>query len=471
MVVQFFKGGRTYQGAKSAVKYLLNERVKEGTAKVYEGNPELTLKLIKSINRKWKFTSGVISFEENYDQVAENLEFIKSKFEEVFFASMKKEQYNILYVLHTDKGRAELHFIVPRVELTTGKDLSVYTHKKDLYKKDLFQKYINTKFNLTSPSNPQKQETIKIEDKKWSNDNKEFKKQIHEIIEQGVVNGLFSNREEIVSFLKENGIQVKREGKNYITIVNPQNNKSIRLKGEYYDESWSITRTIGKISTRTERESLIKIRNRLDERVERDATENKKRYQKREQSSIKRDEAELKQYRLGVGAVQNKEKVDLGVDRSNRWNSINISDTLSLKPLSNHLKGEKKDDRISNAIVGYVKSRKRRTSERERRIAEIIAITSEIDQNLKSEYGSNFRKDEEDREHTRENISSFKFPKLRRKRRRRRFKKYFKQFFNKFENYFTIKIKEEIKRKNLNKLFFGKREKEETYSYQPKRRR
>ena len=44
MIVKFFKGGRTFNDAKSAFKYLLNERAEQGIAKVYKGDPDLTLK-------------------------------------------------------------------------------------------------------------------------------------------------------------------------------------------------------------------------------------------------------------------------------------------------------------------------------------------------------------------------------------------------------------------------------------------
>ena len=339
MVVQFFKGGRTKQGAKSAVGYLLNQRMEQGTAKVYQGNPDLTLKIISQINRKWKFTSGVISFEEPYDKVKDILPKIKEEFEKTFFPGLSKDQYNILYVLHTDKGRAELHFIVPRIELTTGKDLAIYTHKKDLKKKDLFQRYINSFYDLSNPLDKKKQETLKIEDRKWSNENKEFKKQLHELIEQGVLDGVFSNREEIVSFLKKNGIEVKREGKNYITIINPSNQKSVRLKGEYYDETWSITRTIEKISRREERESLVRLGEKLRERVARDAEANRKKYSKSKSKDIKRDERITGEHRLGVGAVQDKTTLDMG----DKW--LDNRDNINNNNIQNN------DERIENDSV------------------------------------------------------------------------------------------------------------------------
>lgn len=339
MVVQFFKGGRTLKGAKSAIGYLLNERVKQGTARVYEGNPELTLKIISQIQRKWKFTSGVISFEESYEEIKKILPFIVEEFERTFFAGLNKDQYNILYVLHTDKGRAELHFIVPRTELTTGKDLAIYTHKKDLKKKDLFQQYINAFCRLSNPLDKKKQESLRIEDRKWSNENKEFKKQLHKVIEEGVISGLFSNREEIISFLKENGLQIKRQGKDYISIINPSTNKAVRLKGEYYNENWTINRTIEKVSRREERESIVKLREELERRVARDAEANRKKYSKSKSGFVTAISEKLANHRSGIEAVQNEKKLELGGRRNNYRH--NISDDS----MQNNIK------RVENDIV------------------------------------------------------------------------------------------------------------------------
>ncbi len=364
MVVQIFKGGRTYKGAKSAIAYLLNERLEQGTAKIYEGNPDLTLKIISQIQRKWKFTSGVISFEESYDKVKDILPKIKEQFERTFFAGLNKDQYNILYVLHTDKNRTELHFIVPRVELTTNKDLSIYTHKKDLKKKDLFQRYINALYRLSNPLDREKQETLKIEDKKWSNENKEFKKQLHKVVEQGVMNGLFSNRDEIISFLKENNLQIKRQGKDYISVINPNTNKAVRLKGEYYDENWTIDGTIEKVSRREEYTSLVRLEEELRKIVARDAEANRKKYSNAKRELIKRDKAEIRKHRLGTRAVQSSEKVEMG-NRGNDSNYNNIDNTTKTTlhaelydkstKYDNSIRRE--DDRTRTKIAKYIRNR------------------------------------------------------------------------------------------------------------------
>ena len=340
MIVKFFRGGRTRTGARSAVKYLLNERVEQGTAQVYKGDPNLTLKIINSIQRKWKFTSGVISFEESYEQISSLLPQIIEEFEKTFFPGLDKDQYNILYVLHTDKGRAELHFLIPRTELTTGKDLAVYTHKKDLNKKDIFQKYINTKYGLSNPLNPKKKESLELT-KKWKTDRTEFKKQLHEIITEAIGKGLISSRDDIVNLLKESGIEILRVTKTSITILHPDTNKRIRLKGDFYEENFgNITdletkhRERERIYQETLSRGIEELKKRLDERVARDAETNIRRYKAKKQTDLETNKTELREHRLRVGTMQNKEKMDLGNRGNNSRSNDNGIDSNSNNKIS-----------------------------------------------------------------------------------------------------------------------------------------
>ena len=351
MVVQFFKGGRTKQGAKSAIAYLLNERVKEGTAKIYEGNPDLTLKIISQINRKWKFTSGVISFEESYEQISSLLPKIKEEFERVFFAGLSKDQYNVLYILHTDKGRAELHFIVPRIELTTGKDLSIYTHKKDLKKKDLFQQYINLTYRLSNPLDKERQETLKIEDRKWSNENKELKKQVHKFVEEAIQKGLVGNREEVISLLENAGFTITRKGKDYISIKTDDMKRAIRLKGVFYGESFKSIAELGEeyssprtTDSRNLQEEIGRIREELERRVARDAETNRKKYSQSKSKDIERDRGEFRR-------IETENMSLLGNRGNDRRDNI---DNDSIKNKNDDRRIE--DDSVRTKAIGRVRA-------------------------------------------------------------------------------------------------------------------
>jgi len=131
MLCKTFSGGRTSGGAKSTIAYLLDDRVLDGTSKILSGDPDLTLKIIEHIaeKRAWSWSSGVMTFSENLSE--EKLKEIIEEHKRVFMPGLSEDQYNSLYVMHKDKGRSEIHFIIPRTELTTGKAFNPYFIKKD----------------------------------------------------------------------------------------------------------------------------------------------------------------------------------------------------------------------------------------------------------------------------------------------------------------------------------------------------
>ncbi|MEB6138280.1 relaxase/mobilization nuclease domain-containing protein, partial [Klebsiella pneumoniae] len=50
---------------------------------------------------------------------------IIDRFEAVAFAGLESDQYNILWVRHEHANHHELHFVTPRVELSSGKSLNI----------------------------------------------------------------------------------------------------------------------------------------------------------------------------------------------------------------------------------------------------------------------------------------------------------------------------------------------------------
>ena len=160
MLCKFFRTGKSTKSASKQINYLLNERVENETAKCVFGNPELTKKIIFSIENDYKFSAGVMTFEEHINK--KRRDEIIEHFRKTFFPGLKGNQYNLLVVEHTDKNRSELHFIIPRIELSTGLAYNAYFVDRDFKKKDLFQDYINAKYNLTSPHQIEKKRFLKL---------------------------------------------------------------------------------------------------------------------------------------------------------------------------------------------------------------------------------------------------------------------------------------------------------------------
>jgi len=135
MVVKFFANKKG--GSERAIDYLLNEREMQRTARTLQGDPSITRKIIQSIiTRKQKVCVGCLSFEES--NIPEDDKYILMDEFEQMLLPMMQGRYNILWVEHTDKGRLELNFIIPKVDLPTGKALNPYYHKADVTRKELF---------------------------------------------------------------------------------------------------------------------------------------------------------------------------------------------------------------------------------------------------------------------------------------------------------------------------------------------
>ena len=91
---------------------------------VLRGDPAMTRALVDSIERRWKFTSGVLSWHPDDKVSEEQEEEVMDAFEQVAFAGLEADQRNILWVRHTHAGHHELHFLIPRLELSSGKDFN-----------------------------------------------------------------------------------------------------------------------------------------------------------------------------------------------------------------------------------------------------------------------------------------------------------------------------------------------------------
>ena len=181
------------------------------------------------------YTVGCLSFEEA-DIPEEDKKAIMQKFEESFLAGLDAEQFNICWIEHTDKGRLELNFFVPNVELSTGKRLNLYYDRADRHLAESFKKAINLEYGLTSPDDPQKRQTVSI-DKSLPKNTKNAMGILNGIIEHEFVQGAIQNREDVISCFEKHGFEISRQGEHYLSIKN-ENGRNIRLKGAFYEQTF-----------------------------------------------------------------------------------------------------------------------------------------------------------------------------------------------------------------------------------------
>ncbi|MGL2627187.1 relaxase/mobilization nuclease domain-containing protein [Helicobacter pylori] len=244
MLVKFWGTNQGGGDGDGSVNYLLNERVKQGTAKVLKGDANLTKSLLLSLTQKHKACVGCLSFEE--PNINESLKYeLMESFENALLTQEMQGRYNILWVEHTDKGRLELNFVIPKIDLERQKAFNPYYHKVDLKRIDTWKDCINLKHNFTNPKDLEKQHNIQQHQTK-NPQNKELLKTYEKLdkLIQDNLGKLFNSRADIINFLKANQCEVTRQGKDYISVKLPNEPKAKRLKGFYYHETF---RTIADI--------------------------------------------------------------------------------------------------------------------------------------------------------------------------------------------------------------------------------
>ena len=246
MIVDFFRHGSGL--SKNCLDYLLGEDREREHAQVLSGDVELTAQLIDSSPFAKKYTSGCLSFYE-HDLSDQDKQNIMQNFEQCLFSGLGQDQYQILWIQHQDKvnqdtgqTRLELNFVIPNVELSTGKRLQPFYAPVDLDRVDLFKQITNTENSLYDPDDPEHRQLF-LNKKNLPKDVKDFKEQLHQRVYRAVSKGEVADRQELVQWLESNQINVTRQVKNSISIENPYEGvkRPIRLEGEIYEQSFRAT--------------------------------------------------------------------------------------------------------------------------------------------------------------------------------------------------------------------------------------
>lgn len=234
MLVKFFTPTQS-AGALGGLNYLLDEN-RNTKPEVLYGNPEVTKGLLLNSTFKNPYTTGCLSFAEEESQIDKRLqdELIQS-FEETLLAGLDGNQYDIVWIKHDDKGRLELNFHILNTELQTGKRLQPYLHQFDRPRIEAWKSLQNDLHNLADPNAPERKRmlapgTFKQE---WQS----VKNAVHNYLEDAWINNEINNRNDLLNEISNLGGEIKRQGKDYISVKFPDVKKNIRLKGELYNDN------------------------------------------------------------------------------------------------------------------------------------------------------------------------------------------------------------------------------------------
>ena len=266
MLLKFFKRGGTDDDRRtlggSAVKnYLLgtNDQPRK-KSRLLLGDADEVTEIINGLPFAKVYTSGCLSFHED-DKLTEAQKFdIMADFEAMMFVGLEPYQYTSYWVEHTDKGRVELNFVFPNVELILGNHLQVYYHNRDLNLVNSWKNLTNDKYGFINPSDLENRRDVTPSIgpnllKDWDQSNKQkiidklkhyqsiedFKQQLTDVVlTQAALRQQTDEpltcQDDVAKLLEDFGFEISRRGKDSISIKNPDpTKKNIKLKGVIYE--------------------------------------------------------------------------------------------------------------------------------------------------------------------------------------------------------------------------------------------
>lgn len=250
MIVKFFKkhGKGKASSCKACVDYLLNKP--DDTAQILQGDPRLSQSIADSLYFNNTYTAGCWSFEESDLPEIQKRE-IMARFEKAMFAGLEPEQYNIAWVQHTDKGRLELNFVIPNVEMTSGKRLQPYYDRADRPLAENFKQVINHEYSLSDPNNPIKQKNL-IDRKDLPTDKKQALQAITDGLTALANAGQINDRQDVINALERAGFEIARITPKNLSIKTDGQN--LRLKGAFYEQDFRFSTDLSADITERARE-------------------------------------------------------------------------------------------------------------------------------------------------------------------------------------------------------------------------
>lgn len=293
------------------VHYLLGQEMDREDSELLRGDPENTIDLINSLEFEKKYTSGLLSFTET-DLDDETKSKIMDEFERTTFAGLEPDQYDILWVEHTDKNNLELNFVIPNVELSTGKRYQPYYDRVDRKGIESFKEIQNQTYGLTDPRDPARREST-IREKGLPSNTRELKEALDNYLCESIENGSVSDRTDVMSKLEGLDLKITRITDKALSIEHPETGRPVRLRGELYEKDSRFDETYERGFEERERAFKSGAKDRLekaeqyhDKYVGRRSQRNSESYKRPQQRDIQENEKTI--------SIDNSRSISSGLD-------------------------------------------------------------------------------------------------------------------------------------------------------------
>ncbi|RDD65089.1 mobilization relaxase [Thalassococcus profundi] len=156
-------------------------------------------------------------------------------FEQLAFAGLDGEQYDMLWVRHSHEDRIELHFCTPRLELTTGRSLNIAPPGyQEAF--DSLRDLMNQRHGWADPMELERAQEVR--DTIEAPTRAQGRDELHAWILDQISMGLIEDRASMLDALADAGFDLPRVGKAYLTAQDPETGERWRLKGEIFHEDW-----------------------------------------------------------------------------------------------------------------------------------------------------------------------------------------------------------------------------------------
>jgi hypothetical protein len=248
MIVKFFTRGTG--GSKGVFDYLLKDKEqpdgKRLDAEVLRGDIDNQALLIDSLDFKQKYTSGCLSFTETADEVTTaQKNALMDGFEQAIRAGLDVDRVAVSWIEHRDKGRLELNFVFANVDLEHGRAFQPYVHSVDKRRVNAWKDMQNIEHGFTDPNDPAKKRLMAQRDN-LPRDIKDARQAITDGLKALVVEGVITNRDDVIQALTDGGFEIARETDKAISIKNPdpKAKRNIRLTGGLYERTFKFSREV-----------------------------------------------------------------------------------------------------------------------------------------------------------------------------------------------------------------------------------
>ena len=238
MMVKFLAHGTG--SAAAAAKYLTREtsppaedqeenREKDREeVKVLRGDPHQVAAVADSLEFEHKYTSGVIAWSPEDAPSDAQIGRVVDEFEKTAWAGLEPDRYAWSAVEHHEAGGGvHVHVLAARCDLETGKSLNIAPPgwQKTF---DALRDWQNHENNWSRPDDPQRARDVQPGHRAYIEAaqlraglaaEKDPRRAITDYLSQGIESGAVRDRATMVSALRRAGLEVPRQGKDYITAV------------------------------------------------------------------------------------------------------------------------------------------------------------------------------------------------------------------------------------------------------------